>query len=171
MLTGRQPVYKEKEKKHQGSPALVYPRLNYRCDLKMGRIEVGGEGAGIIFFDEEGCSKREQKMYICTARPPGLTSHNFAHLFLFVPRASCKAVLQPTKWRKRREGEKKKGGGGALPGGCRCRLHDPCNAAGILMPRKVFSQTIHGSEVHGGRMVQTHRESPLVHWIHPVFPF
>lgn len=50
--------------------------------------EVGLVGGGIIFFDEKGRSKCAQKMYIRTVRPPGLTSHNFAHLFLFVPRAS-----------------------------------------------------------------------------------
>lgn len=47
MLTGRQPVYREKEKKHQGNPALVYPQLNYSLDPKMGR---GREGC----LDEEG---------------------------------------------------------------------------------------------------------------------
>lgn len=55
-----------------------------------GAVEGGGVGwgGGIIFFDEKGRSKCAQKMYIRTVRPPGLTSHNFAHLFLFVPRAS-----------------------------------------------------------------------------------
>lgn len=54
----------------------------------VGAVERGGVGVGIIFFDEKGRSKSAQKMYIRTVRPPGLTSHNFAHLFLFVPRAS-----------------------------------------------------------------------------------
>lgn len=39
MLTGRQPVYREREKKkHQGNPALVYPQLNYCLDPKMGGV-------------------------------------------------------------------------------------------------------------------------------------
>ena len=94
MLTGRQPVYRErKKKKHQGNPALVYPQLNYCLDPKMGGVRWRWRWrwmrwGGIIFFDEKGRSKCAQKMYIRTVRPSGLTSHNFAHLFLFVPRAS-----------------------------------------------------------------------------------
>ncbi len=44
MLTGRQPVYMERKKKHQGNPALVYPQLNYCLDPKMGGVRWGEEG-------------------------------------------------------------------------------------------------------------------------------
>lgn len=88
MLTGRQPVYRERKKKKsiKEIPLLSIP--DWITALIQDGKGWGGvmadEGGQIIFFDEKGA----QKMYIRTVCPSGLTSHNFAHLFLFVPRAS-----------------------------------------------------------------------------------
>ncbi len=61
--------------------------------------------------------------------------------FYLFPVLLVNAVLQPTKWRKRREGERKKGGGGCNEMHCwegaGRRSHDPCDVDRILMSHKV----------------------------------
>lgn len=83
MLTGRQPVYKGRGEK--SIKEILLQSIPNWITAVIWRWEGWG---GVIFFDEWGCSKCKQKMYIHTGRPPGLASHNFAHIFLFVPRAS-----------------------------------------------------------------------------------
>lgn len=87
--------------------------------------------------------------------------------FYLFPVLLVNAVLQPTKWRKGREGERKKGVGGGNEMHCWegawRRSHDPCDVVGILMSHKVPRQNDVKEQSAQGSVVgkRTHMHSTL----------
>lgn len=134
---------------------------------------------GVIFFDEKGRSKCAQKMYIsvqCVPQGSHLTTLPISFYLFLVPRVN--AVLQPTKWREGREGERKKGGGGVGCSEMHCRegagrgSRDPCNVVGILMSHKVAKDTKEQSAQ--GSVAGKHIHNTLTHMcrrMHDIHPF
>lgn len=112
----------------------------------------------------------------CVPQGSHLTTLPISFYLFLVPLVN--AVLQPTKWREGREGERKKGGGGVGCNEMHCRegagrrSRDPCDVVGILMSHKVAKDTKEQSAQ--GSVAGKHIHNTLTHMcrrMHDIHPF